>query len=247
MRVAALICVLLVTGCTPASEYDDPAPAQTPRATSSASAMRADLSAALQRLTGAPYTFTIAGGAPKGGTVTASGTVDPAGKRYQSTVEVTGSTPQSIKRIVVGTDTYVWEPILKAWVHLDMARVKPDSLQYFDTADPAGLAPFLAGIASTVTVRGTAPGRWTLQLNYDKVTNLPLGAPVFRSYGFGGTLPFTVTTDAQGNIATIGTTVKVTDEPEIVFTTTFTAHGAPVQINPPAKRDTREADSSYYT
>jgi hypothetical protein len=237
--------MVFTPGCAPAVDGEpEPAPTGAPPS-ASVSAMRADLLAALERLTGAPFRFTVTGGAPKGGTITASGSRDPAGKRFETTVAVTGTEPINNKRVVVGTDCYTWQPESKTWVHLDMARVRPDSLNYFDTADPTGLAAFITGIGTTLTVRSTPQG-WTGQLRIDKVRDLPLGAPTFRRFGTKN-LPFTVTADEQGLITTIATEVEMSSGPSITFTTTFTAHGTPVQINPPAKRDTREADDSYYT
>jgi hypothetical protein len=245
MRVA-LVGVLLVTGCTPAFEYEpEPEPTRSRVPSASVTAMRGDLLAALQRLNGAPYRFTVAGNAPEGGTFAASGTVDPAGQRYESTIDVTGARPISAKRIVVGTNCYLWQADIKAWVRLDMSRVRPDSTHYFNPADPAGLVPFIAGIMNTMTVRATADG-WTLQLHQEKVTDLPLGAPTYRRWGTRN-LPFTVKADPQGLVTTIGTNVELTSGPDVVFTTTFTGHGVPVQINPPAPRDVREAADFYYT
>jgi hypothetical protein len=240
----ALAGVLLAAGCTPGDEFE-PGPARTrPNPYPSASEARAGLVTALQRLTGGPVRFTVTGGAPEGGTITASGGLDPAGKRYEVTLDITGTTPVNTKRVIVGTDCYVWQPEQKIWVRLDTTRMNPTSIWYVDTADPTGLTAFLTGVSTALPVRHTADG-WAGELNADKVRNLPLGAPSFERFSIRN-LPFTVTADAQGSITTITMQVEVASGPKITWTTTFTGHGAPAGINVPPKGSVREADDLYY-
>jgi hypothetical protein len=129
-------------------------------------------------------------------------------------------------------------------VRLDTARVNPNSLWYVDTVDPTGLIGFLTGVSTALPVRHTPDG-WAGALNADKVRNLPLGAPSFRRFSIRN-LPFTVTADGQGLITTIAMEVEVASGPKITLTTTFTGHGAPVDIKTPPKGSTQEADDMYY-
>jgi hypothetical protein len=245
---SALIVVTLVGGCTPAVEFDDPEPRRTaPAASRSGPTDRQKLMATLENMNTAPFRFSVTSGTPDGGTITATGSADPAGKRYAVTGEITGKDAASVKRVLVGSDLYEWQPTVNAWVHVDMTRVKRQGLWDFDVADPSGLAGFVAALKES----------WSVEFDQDGYTGhvsvkatdafLPVGLPAITVLATHP-VPFTARVDAQGRITELIVNVVPTNsDPTVKMTTTFTELGAPVQIGPPPKRDTREADASVYT
>jgi hypothetical protein len=242
----ALVALLLLGGCSSPLEYEpEPEPTRSrPRPSPTASAVRAELVTTLQRMNAATYRFSMNTNTAEGGTVTATGTVDPAGKRYETTTAVSGARAATYTLVIVGNDSYVKQAGDRFWVHLDMARVEPGSPVYVDTADPSGLARFIANIEKAQPVRRDAAG-WSGEFHPGgKGPYLPVGSPAFVT--IATEVPFTVTVDGQGLVTSIVVTMALTSGPEITMTTTFLGHGTAAQIQAPPKGSTREADDLFY-
>lgn len=128
-----------------------------------------------------------------------------------------------------------------------MSRVKQHGLWDFDVADPSGLAGFAAAVEKSSTVEFDQDG-YTGGVNVN-VTDpiLPVGLPAITVLA-SHNVPFTARVDAQGRITELIVTVVPSGPgPTVKMNTVFTGLGAPVQIGPPSKRETREADPSIYT
>jgi hypothetical protein len=241
----AIAGVLLLAGCTPGGDLDpEPAPtASRPRPSPTASMVRAEMMAALQKLNSATFSFSMSANTNEGGTVTATGTVDPGGKRYEATTAVTGAQPRNTSLVIVGTGYYVKEGSSPKWVHLDLARVDPASSRQVNYADPSGMARLLTDM-ETATARREATG-WSGRFDpRQKGEYLPPGSPAF--WALATSLPFTLTVDGQGLVTSIVIKLAPSSGPQITMTTTFSGHGAPVATKAPPKGSTVEADDVYY-
>ncbi|MFB9447021.1 hypothetical protein Dvina_25155 [Dactylosporangium vinaceum] len=209
-----------------------------------------DVVAALNRLAGAQFTYHVKSNLPadtKGtatGTVDATGGFDHAGKVFEETVTVagTGTDDGTHHRIVVGTDSYVLTKENTKWVHLDLGRLKSQTLYGIDMEDPIGLVAF-TGAVTEASAGG--PHEYKGQFKPGAKYNfLPVGRPSIVAI-YGGTAPFTVTTDDQGNITSLHIVLDVKDQ-TIDMTTTFAGHGQPLATKRPAKNKTAEASDIYY-
>lgn len=215
-----------------------PAPSPTP------DPVREEFLEALRRSQRTAYRYTVRGGLPEGAAVRASGAFDPRAQLFEATIKITGSSPSSTHRIVIGKHNYLRDVGDRYWVHLDLSRVKKESLVYFDMSDPTGLAKFSSVIGS---VRRTGPrayaGRFNPESGFDPF--LPVGAPSVAAF-FSPVADFTATTDDQGWVTSITVELKASTGPALRMTTTMTSHGAKSGIKAPPKARVREADNSYY-
>ncbi|MFC5002318.1 hypothetical protein ACFPIJ_31355 [Dactylosporangium cerinum] len=216
-----------------AKPWQPPSPTGTPAQTL--------LAEALQRSQQVAFRFTVEGDLPgDDGTIKATGAFDPTAKLFESTIQIS-SQKDPVHRIVVGTDSYLQQTGGK-WVHLDLKRVKPDALVYFDMTDATGLVKFTTRVESA---EGTAATGYKGRFDAGGASPefLPVGAPSL--WVIGGAAPFTATVDGKGWVTTI--TVELTDKDRTVkLTTTMSGHGEPLQIKAPAKKSVVEADDLYY-
>jgi hypothetical protein len=248
LLTVSLIGVLLgVVGCT---GTDKPAPtgstsAQSAAASSTATPARDQLLQALQRAQGTAFQYTVQGSLPEGAAVQATGRFDPGVQRFEATIVITGGkTPSATQRIVIGKDSYLRELDTNTWVHLDLSRVKPDSLVYFDMSDPTGLVKFGSAIGS---VRVTGPNAYAGRFNPESGFKpfIPIGAPSLAAF-FMSTAEFTATTDERSWITSLTVTLTPTTGAPLSMTTTMTGHGAKLQIVAPPKAQVQEAADFYY-
>jgi hypothetical protein len=249
----AVLAVLLTAGCTTSSTPATPAPAAPATTPSSAAASpsptgpdaRTVLLAALEKSKNATYRFATNGEVPDAKKVTGSGTYDPKAKRISVKYTVTGggAKAQSSQRIVVGTDLYSRSKNGETWVHLNLKRIKKDSLYAYDMTDPTGLSRFVEAVD---TVTGTGPNTFsgTLDIEGDRFNEgfLPVGTPAI-SVLFGGSATFTATTDAAGWVTSIKVSLKDSAD-SLQMTTTLSGHGKPSGIKKPS--DFGEAMDFYY-
>jgi hypothetical protein len=254
VRVAAMLALslcgglLLSAGCLRIDANGSDAPTFTPsRAAPSpmATPARDGLLAALQRTQAAPFRYTVQSNLPDNTKVSATGAFDLTGRLYEATTTITGGTlPGSYQRIVVGTNSYLRQAGDKKWVHLDLSRVKKDSLVYFDMTDPTGLAEFITMVGS---VQRTGPHAYSGSFNpyAGPERFLPIGAPSLEGIG-GGTAPFTMTTDAQDRVSAIHIELSRPDGPTLAMTTTLSEQGKALRTRAPAKASVAEADDMYY-
>jgi hypothetical protein len=233
---AALAGILVLsTGCTGAAE-PDPGPTTPPVVVGSPTpdTAKADLVAALEKSEAAPFRYVVDGDLPEGQRVKATGVVDRTARRFQSSVTITGGKdPAAARNIVIGDDSYVREAG-KGWVHVDLARVRPDHpFITFDWADPTGLKAFTTAI---VSAERTGPRTYTGRLDPASGLRdvfLPVGSPGIVTLGMS-VAPYTVTIDAKGWVTSIAVELTPSDGPELAMTTTLSAHGKALTVKRPA-------------
>ncbi|GAA0443777.1 hypothetical protein Aca07nite_52640 [Actinoplanes capillaceus] len=248
----ALATVALAAGCTTPAVERASAPASTPgtESTSAAAApsptgapARDQLLAALEKSRQSTYRFSVTGDVPDKQKVAGSGAFDPKAKRLSVKYKITGKEADQAERIVVGTDLYSREKSNETWVHLDLKRIKKDSLYWFDMTDPTGLSRFTSSVDQ---VRSTGPNAFagTLDIEGDKFNDgfLPVGTPAI-SVWFGGNAQFTATTDAAGWVTSIGVTLRDSDG-ALKMTTRLSGHGKPSGVKKPSNYG--EAWDFYY-
>lgn len=250
-RVALAVTAALFTGGCLGLPSTDEAPARTgPRAPAPVSPTpeptgtpaQTLLVEALRRSQAVAYRFTVEGELPgDDGTIKATGAYDPAAKAFESTIAIS-SQQTPTHRIVVGTDSYL-EQAGGKWVHLDLTRVKPDSLVYFDMTDPTGLVKFTTRV-STAEPGGAGTYTGTFDASGARPEFLPVGAPSIWSIGGQGS-PFTITVDGQGWVTSIAIELTSKDK-TLKLLTTMSGHGAPAQVKAPARKSVVEADAMYY-
>ncbi|WP_157641430.1 hypothetical protein [Longispora albida] len=187
------------------------------------------------------------GSLPEGASVQGTGKHDPGERVFESTVNITGGkSPSAIQRIVIGQDSYTREPDDQTWVHLDLSRVKQDSLAYFDMGDPTGLVKFSSAIGS---VRQTGPhayaGTFSPESSNILKPFLPVGAPSMIAV-FIISAKFTATTDEHGWVTSITVGFEPSNSPPLNMTTTMTGHGTKLQVKAPPKGQVHEAAGFYY-
>ena len=206
---------------------------------------RDELLQSLQRSQAAAFRYTVSGDLPEGARVRGTGGFDPRKHLYEATVHVTGGkSPSNTHRIVIGKDNYLREQGDEVWVHLDLSRVKRDSLVYFDMSDPTGLAKLTTMIGS---VRRTGAHAYAGEFNPESGFEpfMPIGAPSIAAF-FIYTATFTATTDDHGWITSITAELKPSTGAPLKMTTTMTSHGATLGIKAPPKAQVREAADFYY-
>ncbi|SHN04027.1 hypothetical protein [Cryptosporangium aurantiacum] len=236
----ALGLILVVAAC--GSPEPSPTVTERPRPKPSPTQEQTDLVAALRRTQAAPYRFAVQATLPENEKVKATGAFDTKEQIFTSETTLTSpKNPSSTERIVLGTDAYQREPG-DPWVHLDLTRIKKNSLFYFDLTDPTGLSQF----AETVTfAKRSGPATYTGRFRPDGETDepfLPIGAPSLWSSGMRVS-PFTITVDDQGWVTAISVELSPSDSPTLTMKTTLSAHGQPLSVSAP---DAREADPGVY-
>ncbi|MDI6100111.1 hypothetical protein QLQ12_16025 [Actinoplanes sp. NEAU-A12] len=206
---------------------------------------REQLMAALEKSKNTTYKFVVSGDVPDKKKVAGSGAFDPKAKRITVDYKVSGggAKTEQTQQIVVGTDLYSRQKKGETWVHLNLKRVKKDSLYYFDMTDPTGFARFVSTVA-TVESTGANAFRGTLDIKGDSFNEgfLPVGTPAI-SVLFGGAATFTATTDAAGWVTTIGVELKDRQE-TLTMVTKLSEHGKPSGIKKPSNFG--EAMDFYY-
>ena len=260
-RAALLVAAtgLLLSGCT-----TPPAGANGAAGSSGSSALRAvtgpaasappsapagpgareQLMSALEKSKSNAYKFVVNGDVPDKKKVTGSGGYDPKAKRITVDYKVTGGAKtEQTQQIVLGTDLYSRSKNGETWVHLNLKRVKKDSLYYYDMTDPTGLSRFVSSV-DRVESTGANTFSGTLAIEGDSFNEgfLPVGTPAI-SVMFGGTATFTATTDAAGWVTTIGVELKDSEQ-TLKMTTKLSAHGKASGIKKPANYG--EAMDFYY-
>lgn len=206
---------------------------------------RGQLMSALEKSKNNTYKFVVTGDVPDKKKVAGSGTFDPKAKRITVSYKVSGggAKTEQTQQIVVGTDLYSRQRNGETWVHLNLKRVKKDSLYYYDMTDPTGLARFVSSV-DQVESTGANTFSGTLDIKGDSFNEgfLPVGTPAI-SVLFGGTATFTATTDAAGWVTTIGVELKDSEQ-TLTMTTKLSAHGKASGIKKPANFG--EAMDIYY-
>ncbi|MEV0897506.1 hypothetical protein [Actinoplanes sp. NPDC049802] len=252
LLVLVLATVTLAAGCTTPAVKRASAPASTPGTESTSAASpgpsefppRDQLLTALEKSRNAAYRFSVSGDVPDKQKVTGSGAFDPKAKRLSVKYKITGGKEtEQTQRIVVGTDLYSRESSGESWVHLDLKRIKKDSLYSFDMTDPTGLSRFTSSVGQ---VRSTGPNAYagTLNIKGDRFNEgfLPVGAPAV-SVLFGGNAQFTATTDAAGWVTSIGVTLRDGDS-TLKMSTRLSGHGKASGVKKPSSYG--EAWDFYY-
>jgi hypothetical protein len=241
--------LLSAAGCTDAGGRAPTGPAA--RASAAAPSPTADLARdeflqALQRTQRASHRYAVRGSLPEGAKVQGTGTFDPRARLLDTAIRITGGkSPSAVQRIVIGKHSYLRDLADKTWVHLDLSRVKPDSLVYVDMSDPTGLVQFSSVIGS---VRRTGPHAYAGHFNPDAGffrPFIPVGAPSVVSFGIP-MADFTATTNEQGWVTSITVEIEPVTGSALSTTTTMSNHGAKVTIKAPPKAQVREADDVYY-
>ncbi|WP_433790295.1 hypothetical protein [Actinoplanes sp. CA-252034] len=247
------VAVLLTAGCTTPSTPAAPATAPTVSADASVAASpspagpgaRELLLAALEKSKNATYRFSTSGQVPDSKKITGSGTYDPKAKRISVKYKVTGggAKTEATQRIVVGTDLYSRSKDGETWVHLNLKRLKKDSLYAYDMSDPTGMSRFVESIEK-VTSTGPNTFSGTLDIEGDRFNEgfLPIGTPAI-SVLFGGNATFTATTDAAGWVTSIKVSLKDSED-SLQMTTTLSGHGKASGIKKPSNFG--EAMDFYY-
>jgi hypothetical protein len=248
---------LLTAGCTtpstpvPVSGTGAPAsaavtPSEVPASPSPTGPdAREQLMAALEKTKSSTYKFVVSGDVPDSKKVAGSGAYDPKAKRISVKYKVTGGGEKATaaQRIVVGTDLYSRQKDGETWVHLDLKRVKKDSLHYYDMTDPTGMSRFVAAVDQ---VSSTGPNTFTgtLDLKGDSFNEgfLPVGTPAI-SVLFGGEATFSATTDGAGWVTTIGVQMRDNDG-SLKMTTKLSGHGKSSGVKKPSNFG--EAWDFYY-
>ncbi|MBB5866985.1 hypothetical protein F4553_000364 [Allocatelliglobosispora scoriae] len=244
-----LVGVLLGTGGCVA---DEPEPARSlphpgvPTTSPTPNPAQEEFLQALRRTNGAPYRYAVRGDLPDGASVQATGAFDPVARLFESTTKSNdGKKTETDQRIVVGANSYARALADKTWVHLDLSRVKPDSLVWFDMADPTGLVKFTSMIG---TVQQSGPNAY--KGTFSPATSglkpfIPLGAPSIVSLGVYSA-DFTATTNAQGWVTSITIEVQAAKGPALTMTTDLSGHGTKLGIKAPPKSKVDEAADIYY-
>jgi hypothetical protein len=236
------------TGCDPAPKDDGAAPAYTlgadsPSPSPTGPSAKDVFVAALRKTVAAPYRFSTDSTLDEGQSIKVGGVLDTTKKLLQTDTTVKGGTGAGTSHtILVGTDAYVRPDNTKRWVHLDLTRVKENSLAYINTTDPTGIAGFVESIGS---VELKSEHEYSGKFNADNKNRfLPIGAPSIFTIGLTAA-PFTATTDAQGNVVSLHIELEAKDK-KYVMTTTFSEHGKALSTKKPAKSSVDEADNLYY-
>ncbi|BEL02390.1 hypothetical protein Q0Z83_005810 [Actinoplanes sichuanensis] len=197
--------------------------------------------AALQKSKNTSYRFSTSGDVPDSKKVTGSGVYDPKAKRISVKYKVTGD--GATQRIVVGTDLYSRSKDGETWVHLNLKKIKKDSLYAYDMTDPTGLSRFVDAVD---TVTSSAPNLYsgTLDFEGDRFNEgfLPIGTPAI-SVLFGGNATFTATTNPGGWVTSIKVSLK-DSKGALNMTTTLSGHGKASGIKKPSNYG--EAMDFYY-
>ncbi|WP_433089152.1 hypothetical protein ACQP1P_22585 [Dactylosporangium sp. CA-052675] len=251
--LAALIlagAALATSGCLglPESDAEPARPAAGPSTSRSPLPPPAkdDVVALLTKLMGAQYTYHVESNLPDDATgkVNASGGYDHAGQVFEEDVTIsgTGNSDGHLHRIVFGHDLYSRDKDSEKWIHLDLSRLKSQTLYGVNMDNPTGLATF----AKTV-VSATASGPHAYKGRFAPTGEqfLPIGRPSVIAF-YTRDAPFTLETDDQGNVTSIHIEMELTDKPTFVATTTFAGHGQALATKRPARNRTAEADSMYY-
>ncbi|MEU4219003.1 hypothetical protein [Actinoplanes sp. NPDC026623] len=236
LLAAALVTVVLVTGCT------DPAPlGRSPEidvssAVAASAAAKKELLAALAQFQKGTYRYAVDADYLDGQRIQASGAHDPAAHRYTRRFTITGG-PQagSGELILIGDDLYTRTGDRSRWVHENLGVLATDNpLLTVEAEDPSGLVAFADAVDWT-----DRTGRNTLDGAFDPpaagVAILPLGAPSMSLFSRGNA-GYTATTDAQGHIVSIVMDLNTVDGRR-KLTSTFSDHGKPVTITKPKKAD----------
>jgi hypothetical protein len=255
--LAAAVAVLLTAGCTTSSASPpDAAPTAVSTETSappSASPSptgpdaRTVLLAALEKSRNTTYRFATSGDVPDAKKISGSGSYDPKARRISVKVRMTGGGQKAVatQRIVVGTDLYSRQKDGETWVHLNLKKIKKDSLYAFDMTDPTGLSRFVESVGR-VTRTGPNTYSGTLDIENGRFNEgfLPVGTPaiwVMSSGGAGAT--FTATTNPAGWVTSIKVSLK-DRKGTLQMTTTLSGHGKASGIKKPS--DFGEAMDFYY-
>jgi hypothetical protein len=248
--VLVIVAALVTAGCTtpgspapavPATRPSSAAPSPSPTGPDA----REVLLAALEKSKNATYRFTTSGEVPDSKKVTGSGTYDPKAKRISVKYQLAGGDEkaQATQRIVIGTDLYSRSKDGETWVHLNLKRIKKDSLYHYDMTDPTGLSRFVESI-DTVTSTGPNTFAGALDIEGDRFNEgfLPIGTPAI-SVLFGGSATFTATTDSAGWVTSIKVSLRDSED-SLQMTTTLSNHGKASGIKKPS--DVGEAMDFYY-
>jgi hypothetical protein len=201
---------------------------------------------ALQRTQRATHRYTVHSSLPEpeGGEVDGAGTVNPAARAVESRIKVTGKSPSSVDRIVIGDDLYVRETGKSTWVHVNLDRVRPGAIAFFDRADPTGLGTFISAIES---VRRIAPNTYSGMFDPNQSSDafLPVGAPSMVSLGTPQA-PFTIKTDERGWVTSLAVELVQSTGAKVTMTTELREHGRQLTIKPPSRSAVVEADDAFY-
>ncbi|HEX6968463.1 MAG TPA: hypothetical protein VF174_06605 [Micromonosporaceae bacterium] len=176
--------------------------------------------------------------------VTATGVIDPAGKKSSLTLDFSDEEGEfKIDAIVIGDDAYVklaGMPMMPdKWMHLTGSSANSESiLGRLKSDDPTRFGDLSAGLI-TVERDGDRGFKGTIDLTKTKET---VDEETVKALGDkASAVPFTAKVDDQGRLVEMVIDMSAIDPKLGKMTTTYSDFGAPVDIKAPPASEIMEA------
>ncbi|WP_433614187.1 hypothetical protein ACQP2P_07550 [Dactylosporangium sp. CA-139114] len=243
--VVAVLVALVVGGCGAGGEQ----PGSTSAAASTDPAGKDALVVAVKALQGTTYGYTMK---IDNGTVT--GVVDPTGKRQARLDSVASGVKFSLEGIVLGGGERYFRTSIpaagvsaKKWYRFDRTKVtRTEIIGLFETKDPTSSQDFVSRVAQA---RLEAGGKITG--TYDLTRGGDLGLADQAGLAALGdrakAVPFVVTLDAQGRLASVLVTVPAyAGAAERTLTVDYRDQGKPAQVTAPKAAEVAPANAAVY-
>ncbi|WP_433084462.1 hypothetical protein ACQP1P_07725 [Dactylosporangium sp. CA-052675] len=243
--VVAVLVALVVGGCGGGAQQ----PGSTSAAASTDPAGKDALVGAVKALQGTTYGYTMK---IDNGTVT--GVVDPTGKRQARLDSVASGVKFSLEGIVLGGGERYFRTSIpaagvsaKKWYRFDRTKVtRTEIIGLFETKDPTSSQDFVSRVAQA---RLEAGGKITG--TYDLTRGGDLGLADQAGLAALGdrakAVPFVVTLDAQGRLASVLVTVPAyAGAAERTLTVDYRDQGKPAQVTVPKAAEVAPANAAVY-
>nr|BFE62679.1 hypothetical protein GCM10020063_072050 [Dactylosporangium thailandense] len=243
--VVAVLVALVMGGCGVGGEQ----PGSTSAAASTDPAGKDALVGAVKALQGTTYGYTMK---IDNGTVT--GVVDPTGKRQARLDSVASGVKFSLEGIVLGGGERYFRTSIpaagvssKKWYRFDRTKVtRTEIIGLFETKDPTSSQDFVARVArARLEDGGKITGTYDLTRGGD--LGLADQAGLTALGDRAKAVPFVVTLDAQGRLASVRVTVPAyAGAAERTLTVDYRDQGKPAQVTVPKAAEVAPANAAVY-
>jgi len=243
-----------LTGCKSsgsASATTKPAAATT---ASSDAAAKAALLKSLSTLTTTGYNLTVTAG---NGALTGTGSVDPTTKSANIQVKGTiANTAMTLQLTTINPDVWVQADLGSfndkigldptKWMKIDPTQLKGGSLPFGMGSGDTNPMEFAAMLDKASTVKQTDATHFTGTVDTADLTSMVPGSSASAAPNAPKTVPFTVTTDAQGRPSEIDIDASQGSQAGNLKVT-FADFGAPTAITAPPAADVVPAPQALYS
>ncbi|MER7281377.1 hypothetical protein ABT369_43775 [Dactylosporangium sp. NPDC000244] len=243
--VVAVLVALVMGGCGVGGEQ----PGSTSAAASTDPAGKDALVGAVKALQGTTYGYTMK---IDNGTVT--GVVDPTGKRQARLDSVASGVKFSLEGIVLGGGERYFRTSIpaagvssKKWYRFDRTKVtRTEIIGLFETKDPTSSQDFVARVArARLEDGGKITGTYDLTRGGDLGLADQAGLTALGERAKA--VPFVVTLDAQGRLASVRVTVPAyAGAAERTLTVDYRDQGKPAQVTVPKAAEVAPANAAVY-